>query len=333
MKQILQVTLITCLLLCLSAGGMAQKKKKQAVDATAIPSLKIMGATEIKTCAGQSQTFDLVGSFANLDEPEETVWTIDGKQVAKGSHYTLDTSRLLAGNYKLMAELVEGKCVAYDNRIIVVNSCAPIVPPAPTRSCFTDKVQLTVSQSEVSAGELVTFTRGQITGGQNFGEVRVAWFTNAGEMKITSDQQMVLDTTGVPPDTVIKVRTEVAAIEFITCLAEGNATVQVKSLPVAPEPRTIATCDSFKRGNARVDNACKNLLIDVARQLQASPSAKLMIIGEQMSDEKGNLGQIRATNVKAALTQGAVGINIDANRIEVRGKAGSGRQARIVLIP
>ena len=60
-----------------------------------------------------------------------------------------------------------------------------------------------------------------------------------------------------------------------------------------------------------------------------------MIIGEQMSDEKGNLGNVRATNIKAALTQGAVGINIDANRIQIQGKAGagSGRQATIILIP
>ncbi|MBL8202765.1 MAG: hypothetical protein JNM09_00950 [Blastocatellia bacterium] len=330
MKQQGKLTILISLLLLLTVSGWAQKSKpkKAEVDLLAIPSLKINGPAEIKTCTGEGKRFALIGVFANLDTPEATVWTINGKQVGKGSHYTLDTASFAPGSYKLTAELIEGKCVAYDNRIIVVNECTP---PKPVVTCYDEKLTVEAAQAEVDGGETVRITRSQVNGGQNYGQTSVAWFASAGTIRSSNDQAMLLDTTGVAPEATITVRVEVTSTE--ACKAEGATSVKIKAVSPPPVPVVVATCDTFKQSNARVDNACKNLLMDVARQLQAQPTAKLLIIGEQLPTEKARLDLTRASNVKAALTQGAIGITIDANRIEVKTQPGRTKQARVILIP
>ena len=273
----------------------------------------------------------MVGTFANLEEPEDTVWTINGKQVAKASHYQLNTSDWAAGTYKLTAELIEGKCVAYDNRLIVINECAPVTPPKPVMECYDDDVLLDVRQTELSAGEILKVTRGATTGGQNYGSQSVAWFTSAGSIVNSNEMEVRIDTTGVAPETEITVRVEVVSTE--ACKAIGSTSLKLKGLPPVIVPVEIASCDTFKLDNARVDNACKNILMDVARQLQAKPNARLVVIGEQESSEKGQVARTRAQHVKSALSQGAAGITIDANRIDVKTQAGSSKSVRLILVP
>jgi hypothetical protein len=74
-----------------------------------------------------------------------------------------------------------------------------------------------------------------------------------------------------------------------------------------------------------VDNTCKAILDDVAKNLQQSADSKLVVVGNSASDEtRANLAAERAVDSKAYLTSGEAKLGIDPSRIETRtGNAGT----------
>jgi hypothetical protein len=75
----------------------------------------------------------------------------------------------------------------------------------------------------------------------------------------------------------------------------------------------------------RVDNECKGLLDDAAKNLQQNADNKLVIVGNaEPAEKRKNLAAERALNAKAYLTGGEAKLGIDPNRIETRtGSAGT----------
>lgn len=315
MKQL--IILVALCFLCFPAT--AQKRKKYEVDPNAKPLLKIDGEATRNVCIGDSITF--TAQFANLDFPEETKWRVSAGAITPvGSRAILNTAGLSPGSLQLTAELKEGECVAYDNRIINVRDCSPAPVPPPTPSPCPENLSLSASHVNIDAGEVVTLST-SFPGDTD-------WQASAGTLTESSTGAR-LDTTGVTPGTTIKVTAVVRSAAH--CSATASTTLSLNIPPPAiPLAKLIGECTTFKARNARVDNACKAILEGVALQLEADPQAQVLVIAAEQSET--GLATTRANNVADALSIGGIAKRIDRNRIQTRTTTGS-RNVQLWLIP
>ena len=115
--------------------------------------------------------------------------------------------------------------------------------------------------------------------------------------------------------------------------APGSASVNVEVPPPPPQASKLNEI-TFKKNNARVDNAAKAVLDQVADRLQQDPNAKAVIIGETDGTEKGkNLAAQRTVNAKAYLTSGENQKAIDPSRIQVVTGGPGGMRDEIWVVP
>jgi outer membrane protein OmpA-like peptidoglycan-associated protein len=251
-----------------------------------------------------------------------------------GANTVFDTTGLAPGDYTVTVEVNDGcGCVAFDSKTIRVTTCPPLTV------CFGPNLDLTVDKSSVDAGEKVAFSTTGVTGGRNYGNVRYEWTTSAGNIS-GSGLSATLDTTGVTEGTTIEVTVK-ATSDAGNCSASGSARTSVKTKPVPTPPVTptaslIDNCTTFKRNNARVDNACKDILQNkVIPALQNDPGARVFIDGYRGEKERPDgLSLQRAKNVRDRLAEGKLGTAIDANRIVVRdGGVSEDKQVTIWLVP
>jgi outer membrane protein OmpA-like peptidoglycan-associated protein len=267
---------------------------------------------------------DKVALRANASDPDgDTLlysWkTTGGRIVGDGNSVSFDATGLAPGTYTVTSEVDDGcGCVAFDTKTIEVTDCPPLTV------CFNNTLDVAPSTSRVDAGQAVNLSTPGVTGGENYGDVTYSWTASAGQIT-GSGTSARLDTTGVAPNTTITVSLS-ASSTMGSCAANGSATVTINTPPPVPVCKELQACTTFKKNNARVDNACKLVLQDVARQLQADPQATLYVDGYTAPKEKVGLDLQRAKNVRDRLADGSVGIAIDANRIVVRtgGEAESG---------
>jgi hypothetical protein len=118
--------------------------------------------------------------------------------------------------------------------------------------------------------------------------------------------------------------------------ASCSSTVNVE---VPPPPPTASKLNEINfpdtKRPARVDNAAKAILDDVALKLQQDADAKAVVVGYANADEmkkkaNKNLPAERAYNTKQYLTTEK---GIDPARIEVRTGTGEGQKAEIWIVP
>ncbi len=262
-------------------------------------------------------------------------WSSSGGRVTgDGANTVFDTTGLAPGSYTITVEVNDGcGCVAFDSKTITVVSCPPLTV------CFGPNLDLTVDKSSVDAGEKVSFSTTGVTGGRNYGNVRYEWSTSAGSIS-GSGLSATLDTTGVTGGTTIEVTVR-ATSDAGNCSASGSARTSVKSVVVPPTPprptaSLIDNCMTFSKNNARVNNACKEILQSkVIPALQADPGARVVIDGYRGEKERpAGLSLQRAKNVRDRLAEGKLGTAIDANRIVVRdGGVSEDKQVTIWLVP
>lgn len=286
-------------------------------------------------CAG-----DKVALTATASDPDgDTLlysWTsTGGRIVGDGANTAFDTTGLAPGDYTITVEVNDGcGCVAFDSKTIRVEACPPLTV------CFGPNCDLTASSTSVDPGEKVNLSSSGVTGGRNYGAVTYSWSSSAGTIS-GSGLSATLDTTGVTGGTTIEVTLR-ATSEVGNCSASCSTRVSVRAPAPPPPPPTptaseIGQCTSFRRNNARVDNACKEILQNrVIPALQADPNARLVIDGYRGEKERpANLDLQRAKNVRDRLVDGSLGVQIDANRISVRpaGVSTTGEQVRIWFVP
>lgn len=115
--------------------------------------------------------------------------------------------------------------------------------------------------------------------------------------------------------------------------ASTTTTVTVENPPPPPPAPESSKINEifFKKNNARVDNAAKAVLDEVALRLQRDADAKVVIIGGSEEGERNGkrLSGQRASNAKAYLVNEK---GIDASRVEVR-SGGTGMNAVFWIVP
>lgn len=286
-------------------------------------------------CAG-----DKVLLRATTSDPDTAPASYDwistgGQLIGQGAQVFLDTTGLPSGDYHVTASasyagagVCNGDCTAYDSKTIHVSECPPLI------ICFTSPViTVTPGTRTVQPGEVVTFTASEVSGGQGYGKLTYSWKSSAGEI-IGNGTSARLDTTGVASGTPIEVGVAVQS-EFANCYANGTARVVMATPPPPPSSRRLTPCTTFKPKNSRVDNACKYVLGDAARALQADAQARLVVDAFRSPGEDESVAFARGKNVRDRLVDGSIGITVDANRIIVRvgGVATDGSQVSLSLIP
>jgi hypothetical protein len=110
----------------------------------------------------------------------------------------------------------------------------------------------------------------------------------------------------------------------------------VENLPPAPpQAAKLSQCDfPNKMKPWRVDNTCKAILDDVAKNLQQNPDSKLVIVGNaEPTERRKNLAAERAVNSKFYLTEGEAQQHIDPSRIEARTGGGGTMTAEYWIVP
>ncbi len=248
-------------------------------------------------------------------------WSSTGGKVAgTGAQTTVDTAGVAAGSYTVSARATDNK-----RNVAQCSSTFAVRVPAqnpPTISCSPNPATVMSGEESVITCSCQSPDNRPVT--------LSAWNASSGKLAPAEGNTARLNTAGVPAGT-INVGATCSDDRGLT--AVGSTAVEV-NVPSLPQARKITDCSfSNPAKPARVDNACKAALDQVADLLQHDPNSKAVIIGESEAGEKGkDLAAQRAVNAKFYLTAGENQKGIDPSRIEVRTREG-GMRVEVWIVP
>lgn len=206
----------------------------------------------------------------------------------------------------------------------MVEMMEPLPPPPPpvmnppTAAC-------TASPATVVVGERSTISCEAVSPDER--PVSVTYSASGGNL-MTRDEGAVLDTQGATPGTIT---VSCTATDDRNLTGSGSCSVNVEATPAAPEAAKTNEC-GFKRNSARVDNACKAMLDDLALRLQGDPQSTASIIGSADATERAPdaLATKRAENTRTYLTKDK---GIDPSRVQIKSNPAGGSKADLWQIP
>jgi len=262
--------------------------------------------------------------------PKHTVsyaWSSNGGQVTgKDTTAQIETTNAAPGSYTVTVHVTDAKEKKNNEASCSANFTVKPLPPKNPPS-----VSITAEPSSLQAGGTVNLSA-NCTSPDNVPVTVGTWTASSGTVS-GSGNSATLNTTGASPGTI-----SVGA----TCTdsrglnAQGSAQVTIENPPPPPPKASkLSQCDfPNEKKPWRVDNTCKAILDDVAKNLQQNPDNKLVIVGNaEPTEKRKNLAAERAVNSKAYLVGGEAKQGIDASRIEVRtGSAGS-KTAEYWIVP
>jgi outer membrane protein OmpA-like peptidoglycan-associated protein len=199
---------------------------------------------------------------------------------------------------------------------------APPPPPppmnAPTISC-------TARPATVRVGDTATISCDAVSPDER--PVSIAYTASQGTVT-GQDGSALLDTTGARPGPVT---VRATATDDRNLSASATATVTVEAPPPPPAPSKLNEF-AFRPNSARVDNAAKAILDDIALRLQREPDATALVVGFAGPNERNGaqLAGQRANNAAAYLVQEK---GIDARRVQPRVATDPGTKVEVWLIP
>ena len=182
----------------------------------------------------------------------------------------------------------------------------------PTISC-------SANPTTVKSGDTSTITC--IGASEDNRPLTYAWNSNTGRLS-GNGTIATLDTAGLPAGAV-SVNTTVSDDRNLTASATTGVNVEVPPPPpTSSKINEVAFPDTKKP--ARIDNAAKAILDDVALRLQREADAKAVVVGQATAAElkkktNKNLAAQRAYNAKQYLVTDK---GIDASRIEIAHQLG-----------
>jgi len=276
---------------------------------------------------GEPITATVTTSNFNAKHTVTYAWTGTGGQVTgKDTTAQIDTKDAAPGSYTVTAHVTDPKLKANNEASCSATYTIKPLPPKnpPTISC-------TASPSSVQAGASVTVTCNCTS--PDGVPVTVSNWTASGGTVSGSGNTATLSTEGVAPGT-ITVSATCTDSRGLTGQASTQATVE-NPPPPPPKAAKLSQCDfPNEKKPWRVDNTCKAILDDVAKNLQQNPDNKLVIVGNADPKEKRkNLAAERAVDSKFYLTEGEAQQHIDPSRIDVRTGSGGTKTAEYWIVP
>ena len=266
-------------------------------------------------------------SATNFNPKHTLTYSWSGNGVSgKDTSVKIETANAAPGNYTVTAQVTDPKAKNNNEATCSANYTVKPLPPKnpPTISC-------SASPSTVPAGGTSTITC-NASSPDGVAVTVSNWTSSAGTISGT-DNTATLNTTGAAPG-AITVNATAADTRGLT--AQGSTQVTVENPPPPPPQATkLSQCDfPNEKKPWRVDNTCKAVLDDVAKNLQQNPDNKLIIVGNaDPAEKRKNLAAERAVNSKAYLTGGEAKQGIDPSRIEVRAGSGGTKTAEYWIVP
>ena len=269
-------------------------------------------------------TIAVSGTALNLDPARTAVytWSVDGGTVSgTSSTASIDTKDLAVGAFTLKGHVSEGDKPGQN---------ADCTAPYAVRAFEPPTVSCSATPSSVISGDPSTIVATGISP-QNR-PLTYTYASTSGSVS-GSGTTATLSTVGALTG-AIGVTCNVVDDKGQT--ASGTTTVMVAAPAIAAKPVTSALCsiqfDRDVRRPSRVDNEAKACLDEVTLNLQRSSDAKLAVVGNAASGEKGakKLAIARAVNTKAYLVNEK---GIDSTRIEAYSGSQDGKMVSTTLIP
>jgi hypothetical protein len=267
---------------------------------------------------GEPVTVTATGSHFNPKHTLTYTWDSNGGKVTgKDGTASIDTNGVAGGSYAVTAHISDPKMKSGGTASCSANFTVKEPPKnPPTMSC-------SASPSTLQAGGSSTITC-SCTSPDNVA-VNVSNWTSTGGSVSGSGSTATLNTSGASAGS-ITVNATCTDSRGLTAQASTQVNVENAPAPAPPQAQKLSQCDFPNKVKPwRVDNTCKAILDDVAKNLQQNAEARLVIVGNSDPGEKRpNLAAERAVNSKAYLTSGEAQLGIDPSRIETRtGSAGT----------
>ena len=276
---------------------------------------------------GEPITATVAASNFNPKHTVTYAWSGNGGQVTgKDTTAQIDTNGVAPGSYTVTAHVTDAKEKKNNEASCSANYTVKPLPPKnpPTMSC-------SASPSTVQAGASAAVTC-KCTSPDGV-PVSVSSWTASGGTVSGSGSSATLNTTGASPGS-ISVGATCTDSRGLTAQATTQVMVE-NPPPPPPKAAKLSQCDfPNEKKPWRVDNTCKAILDDVAKNLQQNPDNKLVIVGNaEPAEKRKNLAAERAVDSKFYLTQGEAQQRIDASRIEVRTGSGGTKTAEYWIVP
>jgi len=276
---------------------------------------------------GEPVTATATGSNFNPKHTLTYTWESNGGKVTgKDGTASIDTNGVAGGSYTVTAHISDPKVKNGGTASCSANFAVKEPPKnPPTMSC-------SASPSTLQAGGSSTVTC-TCTSPDNV-PVTVSNWTSTGGSVSGSGSTATLNTSGASAGP-ISVSATCTDSRGLNAQASTQVNVENPPPPAPPQAQKLSQCDFPNKVKPwRVDNTCKAILDDVAKNLQQNADAKLVIVGNAEAGEKRpNLAAERAVNSKAYLTSGEAQLGIDPSRIETRtGNAGT-KTAEYWVVP
>jgi hypothetical protein len=276
---------------------------------------------------GEPITATVTASNFNPKHTVTYAWTGNGGQVTgKDTTAQIDTANTAPGSYTVTAHVTDPKAKNNNEASCSATYTVKPLPPKnpPTMSC-------SASPSSIQAGASVMVTC-SCTSPDGVPVSVASWTASSGSVS-GSGNTATLTTNGVAPGTITIGAT---CTDSRGLTGQGTTQVMVENPPPPPPKASkLSQCDfPNEKKPWRVDNTCKAILDDVAKNLQQNPDNKLVIVGNaEPAEKRKNLAAERAVNSKFYLTQGEAQQQIDPSRIEVRTGSGGTKTAEYWIVP
>lgn len=276
---------------------------------------------------GEPITATVTASNFNPKHTVTYAWSGNGGQVTgKDTTAQIDTKDAAPGSYTVTAHVTDPKMKTNNEASCSANYTIKPLPPKnpPTISC-------TASPTSVQAGTSVSVTC-SCTSPDGVPVTVSNWTASSGTVS-GSGNTATVDTNGAAPGT-ITVSATCTDSRGLTGQGSTQATIE-NPPPPPPKAAKLSQCDfPNEKKPWRVDNTCKAILDDVAKNLQQNPDSKLVIVGNaEPKERRKNLAGERAVDSKFYLTEGEAQQHIDPSRIEVRTGSGGTKTAEYWIVP
>jgi outer membrane protein OmpA-like peptidoglycan-associated protein len=266
-------------------------------------------------------------SATNFNPKHTLTYSWSGNGVSgKDTSVKIETADAAPGNYTVTAHVTDPKAKNNNEASCSANYTVKPLPPKnpPTINC-------SANPSTVQAGGTSTITC-NASSPDSVAVTVSNWTSSAGTIS-GSDNTATLNTTGAAPGAIT---VNATATDTRGLTAQGSTQVMVENPPPPPpQASKLSQCDfPNEKKPWRVDNTCKAVLDDVAKNLQQNPDNKLIIVGNaDPAEKRKNLAAERAVDSKAYLTGGEAKQGIDPSRIEVRTGSGGTKTAEYWIVP